>query len=47
MHRIDIIVVGSHDKSALRRLFDPSVAAGVVRGTDVPVLVVSGDTTPG
>lgn len=47
LHRIDIIVVGSHDKSALRRLFDPSVAAGVVRGTDLPVLVVSGDTTPG
>lgn len=47
LHGIDIIVVGSHDKSALRRLFDPSVAAGVVRGTDLPVLVVSGDATPG
>lgn len=47
LHGIDIIVVGSHDKSALRRLFDPSVAAGVGRGTDLPVLVVSGDTTLG
>ena len=41
-HGADVIVVGSHDKSALRRLFDPSVAAGVVRDTYLPVLVVSG-----
>ena len=41
-HHVDVIVVGSHDKTALRRLFDPSVATGVVRGTSVPVLVVSG-----
>lgn len=41
-HQVDVIVVGSHDKSALRRLFDPSVAAGVVRDTYRPVLVVSG-----
>lgn len=41
-HGVDVIVVGSHDKSALRRLFDPSVAAGVVRDTYLPVLVVSG-----
>lgn len=41
-HDADVIVVGSHDKSALRRLFDPSVAAGVVRDTYRPVLVVSG-----
>jgi len=39
-HAIDIIVVGSHDKSALRRLIDPSVADGVVHGTNIPVLVV-------
>ncbi|HUP75054.1 MAG TPA: universal stress protein [Acidimicrobiales bacterium] len=41
-HGVDVIVVGSHDKTALRRLFDPSVAAGVVRDTYRPVLVVSG-----
>lgn len=42
-HDVDVIVVGSHDKSALRRLFDPSVASGVVRTTHRPVLVVSGE----
>lgn len=42
-HDVDVIVVGSHDKSALRRLFDPSVASGVVRASHRPVLVVSGD----
>lgn len=42
---VDVIVVGSHDKTALRRLFDPSVAAGVVRATPLPVLVVSGTPT--
>jgi nucleotide-binding universal stress UspA family protein len=42
-HDVDVIVVGSHDKSALRRLFDPSVADGVVHGTRRPVLVVSGE----
>ncbi len=41
-HDVDVIVVGSHDKSALRRLIDPSVAAGVVRETYRPVLVISG-----
>jgi len=39
---VDVIVVGSHNKTALRRLFDPSIAAGVVRDTYRPVLVVSG-----
>jgi nucleotide-binding universal stress UspA family protein len=39
---VDVIVVGSHDKSALQRLVDPSVASGVVRGTSLPVVVVSG-----
>lgn len=41
-HDVDLIVVGSHDKSALERLVDPSVAAGVIRDTYRPVLVVSG-----
>ncbi|MEO6126102.1 MAG: universal stress protein [Ilumatobacteraceae bacterium] len=42
-HHVDVIVVGSHDKSALRRLIDPSVASGVIRETYRPVLVVSGE----
>ncbi len=42
-HGVDVIVVGSHDKSVLRRLVDPSVAAGIVRDTYRPVLVVSGE----
>ena len=42
-HGVDVIVVGSHDKSVFRRLIDPSVAAGIVRETYRPVLVVSGE----
>ena len=42
-HDVDVVVVGSHDKSAMRRIFDPSVAAGIIRATYRPVLVVSGD----
>ncbi len=41
-HDVDAVVVGGHDKGFLNRLFDPSVSAGVVRGTHRPVLVVSG-----
>ena len=40
---VDVIVVGSHDKSALRRMFDPSVAVGVARATFRPVLIISGE----
>lgn len=42
-HDVDVIVVGSHDKSALRRLVDPSVAVGVARATYRPVLIISGE----
>lgn len=42
-HDADVIAVESHDKTALRQLFNPSVAAGVVRDTFRPVLVVSGE----
>lgn len=42
---VDVIVVGSHDRSSLGRLFSPSVAAGVVRDTYRPVLVISGTPT--
>lgn len=41
-HDVDVVVVGSHDKGALRRLVEPSVAQAVVHGTHRPVLVVSG-----
>jgi nucleotide-binding universal stress UspA family protein len=41
-HDVDVIVVGSHDKGVLRRLFDPSVSDAVVHGTYRPVLVVGG-----
>lgn len=44
-HDVDVVVVGSHDRGVLVRLIDPSVAAGVVRGTHRPVLVVSGTPT--
>jgi nucleotide-binding universal stress UspA family protein len=35
----DVIVVGSHDRSWLDRLFNPSVAEQVVKKSDTPVLV--------
>jgi nucleotide-binding universal stress UspA family protein len=38
--RIDVIVVGSHERSWFDRLFHGSVAADVVRKANVPVLVV-------
>lgn len=41
-HDVDVVVVGGHDKGFVARLFEPSVSAGVVRGTHRPVLVVSG-----
>ncbi len=46
-HDVDVVVVGGHDRGFLARLFDPSVSAGVVRGTYRPVLVVSGDVPTG
>jgi nucleotide-binding universal stress UspA family protein len=46
-HDVDAVVVGSHDYGVLRRLFDPSVAQAVVRGTFRPVLVVSGSPPEG
>ena len=39
-HQADVIVVGSHDRSWLTRLFMPSVTGSVVRDADIPVLVV-------
>lgn len=39
-HGADVIVVGSHERSRLARLFSPSVSGAVVRESTVPVLVV-------
>jgi nucleotide-binding universal stress UspA family protein len=43
-HHVDVVVVGSHDRGTLGRLLSPSVSAAVVRGTHLPVLVVSGES---
>ena len=39
-HGADVIVVGTHERSRLARLFSPSVSGTVVRESTVPVLVV-------
>jgi nucleotide-binding universal stress UspA family protein len=40
-HAVDVIVVGSHAKSALRRIVDPSVSLAVLHSATRPVLVVN------
>jgi nucleotide-binding universal stress UspA family protein len=40
MHQADLIVIGTHGRRGLRRLFIGSVAESVVRRSDVPVAVV-------
>jgi len=39
-HQVDVIVVGSHERSWFSRLLSGSVANTLVREADVPVLVV-------
>ncbi|QYG94057.1 universal stress protein [Iamia sp. SCSIO 61187] len=39
-HDVDLIVVGTHDRSLLQRLLVPSVSRSVIREADRPVLVV-------
>jgi nucleotide-binding universal stress UspA family protein len=39
-HEVDVIVVGSHERGWLARLFHHSVSEDVVRDADIPVLVV-------
>jgi nucleotide-binding universal stress UspA family protein len=39
-HHADVIVVGAHGRTWLSRLFEPSVAEGVKRHADVPVMFV-------
>lgn len=38
-HQADVIVIGSHDRNWLSRLFTPSVAGSVMKEADVPVLI--------
>ena len=40
-HQVDVIVVGSHDRSWFSRLLVPSTSDAVVRETDIPVLIVA------
>ncbi len=39
-HAVDVIVVGSHDRGWIDRLFAPSVADSVVKEAEIPVLIV-------
>jgi len=39
-HDVDLIVVGTHDRSLLSRLLVPSITRGVIDRSDRPVLVV-------
>jgi nucleotide-binding universal stress UspA family protein len=38
-HGVDVVVVGSHDRSWLSRLFAKSVSTEIVKRADVPVLL--------
>jgi nucleotide-binding universal stress UspA family protein len=38
-HQVDVIVIGSHDRSWFSRLLVPSTADAVVRETDISVLI--------
>lgn len=39
----DLIVIGTHGRSGVSRLLFGSVAEGVVRGAEVPILLMRGD----
>ncbi|MEO6125512.1 MAG: universal stress protein [Ilumatobacteraceae bacterium] len=39
-HDVDVIVVSSHERSWLSRLFQPPTAATVIKHSDIPVLIV-------
>ena len=45
-HRVDLIVMGSHGRSGLGRIFLGSVAESVLRRSPVPVLVVRRNAKP-
>jgi nucleotide-binding universal stress UspA family protein len=38
-HQADVIVIGSHDRNWITRLFIPSVTGSVVRDAEIPVLI--------
>ena len=38
-HEADVIVVGSHDRSWVTRLFGPSVADSILKEAEIPVLI--------
>ena len=39
-HEADVIVIGSHDRNWITRLFIPSVTGSVVKEAEIPVLIV-------
>lgn len=42
-HHVDVVVIGDENRNLIQRLFTPPVSSAVVRGTSIPVLVVTGD----
>ena len=40
-HGVDVIVVGSRDRSWWSKLVEPSVSSDVIEGSPIPVLVIS------
>jgi nucleotide-binding universal stress UspA family protein len=45
-HKVDLIVMTTHGRSGLRRLVFGSVAESVLRGTQVPILLVRPNDAP-
>jgi nucleotide-binding universal stress UspA family protein len=39
-HEADVIVIGSHDRNWITRLFIPSVTGSVMKDAEIPVLIV-------
>jgi nucleotide-binding universal stress UspA family protein len=39
-HEADVVVVGRHDKGWFARLLEGSVSSGILKGAEIPVLVV-------
>ena len=39
-HQVDVVVIGSHERSWFSRLLAPSVSSAVLRESDIPVLIV-------
>ncbi len=39
-HEADVIVIGSHDRNWITRLFIPSVTGSVIKDAEIPVLIV-------